>query len=139
MAKPTLAGERVPDFAFSMRASSGAQWVFVEIERPSKQISTRGEEFQFTSDFTQAKGQLLSWDTLIIRDLGFFERRFPGLSRPEFHIIFGRDSELTPKRREMLLAEFANTPNRKFSTFDDLGNRFEKIIQRIFPNEPSQK
>lgn len=139
LAKPSLAGERVPDFAFSMRSSSGVQWVFVEIERSSKRIFTLGEEFQFTSDFTQAKGQLLSWDSLIRKGLGYFEKCFPGLEQPAFHLVFGRDNELTPKRREMLLAEFANTPNRKFSTFDDLANRFETIITRIFPNESIRK
>ena len=132
--KPSLAGERYPDFAFSFRSSFGARWLFVEIERPSKLIFTKGDEFQFTSDFTQAKGQLLQWDTLITRDQAFFAKRFPGLSKPEFHLIYGRDAELDTVRRDMLVAEFSSTPNRTFSTFDDLANRFENIIGRIFPH-----
>jgi hypothetical protein len=131
--KPTLGGERQPDFAFSIRSSFGSQWIFVEIERPDKRVFTTGQGFQFTHEFTQAKGQLLQWDTLITRDCGFFEKRFPGLLKPEFHLIFGRDSELDSSRREMLVAEFSGSPNRRFSTFDDLANRFETIISRVFP------
>ena len=133
VSKPSLAGERYPDFAFSFRSAFGARWLLVEIERPNKLIFTKGDEFQFTSEFTQAKGQLLQWDTLITKDQAFFAKRFPGLIKPEFHLIYGRDAELDAARREMLVAEFSNTPNRTFSTFDDLANRFEKIIGRIFP------
>jgi hypothetical protein len=131
--RPSLAGERVPDFAFSFKSAFGTRWLFVEIERPGKLIFTKGKEFQFTSDFTQAKGQLLQWDTLITRDQAFFANRFAGLVKPEFHLIYGRDAELDAGRRDMLRAEFSTTPNRAFNTFDDLANRFETIIRRIFP------
>jgi hypothetical protein len=131
--KPSLGGERQPDFAFSIRSAFGPRWLFVEIERPDKLIFTKGKNCQFTHEFTQAKGQLLQWDTLITRDHAFFARRFPGLLRAEFHLIYGRDTELDASRREMLTAEFSTTPNRTFSTFDDLANRFETIISRIFP------
>ena len=131
--KPSLGGERFPDFGFSIRSAFGARWIFVEIERPDKSIFTTGKTFQFTSEFTQAKGQLLQWDILIMRDHAFFEKRFPGLQKPEFHLVYGREAELDSTRREMLTAEFSTTPNRTFSTFDDLANRFESIINRIFP------
>ncbi len=135
--KPSLGGERQPDFAFSIRSAFGSRWIFVEIERADKQIFTTSEDFQFTRDFTQAKGQLLQWDTLITRELAYFERRFPGLLKPEFHLVYGRDAELDPGRRDMLIAEFSSTPNRTFSTFDDLANRFETIVNRILPETQS--
>jgi len=131
--RPSLAGERVPDFAFSFRSAFGTRWLFVEIERPGKLIFTKGKDFQFTSDFTQAKGQLLQWDSLITQDQAFFAKRFAGLIKPEFQLIYGRDAELDVGRREMLRAEFSATPNRAFNTFDDLANRFETITRRIFP------
>jgi hypothetical protein len=133
--KPSLAGEREPDFAFSSQSALGSRWLFVEIERPDKPIFTKGEAFQFTHEFTQAKGQMLQWDTLITKDQGFFARRFPGLLKPEFYLIYGREAELNATRRDMLVAEFSTTPNRTFSTFDDLANRFERIIRRIFPQQ----
>ncbi len=136
--KPSLAGERYPDFAFSFQSAFGARWLFVEIERPNKLVFTRSTEFQFTSDFTQAKGQLLTWDILITRDQTFFAKRFPGLVKPEFHLVYGRDAELDTARRDMLLAEFSSTPNKTFSTFDDLANRFEKIVDRIFPPQQTK-
>jgi hypothetical protein len=135
--KPSLGGEREPDFAFSIRSAFGSRWIFVEIERADKRVFTTSDEFQFTREFTQAKGQLLQWDTLITRDLAFFEKRFPGLLKPEFHRVYGRDGELDSKRRDMLIAEFSPTPNRTFSTFDDLANRFEAIVNRIFPETQS--
>lgn len=131
--KPSLGGERYPDFAFSFQSAFGVRWLFVEIERPTKRIFTTGQEFQFHSEFTQAKGQLLQWDALITKDHQFFARRFPGLIKPEFHLVYGRDNELDASRREMLVAEFSAAPNRTFSTFDDLATRFERIVDRIFP------
>ncbi|MBL8216783.1 MAG: DUF4263 domain-containing protein [Bryobacterales bacterium] len=132
LSKPSLAGERQPDFGYQIQTSLGPRWVFVEIERPQKLIFTKAAEFQFTHEFTQAKGQLLQWDNLILRDLPFFSRRFNGLLRPEFHLVYGRDAELDAARREMLSAEFSSTSNRTFSTFDDLAHRFEMIISRVF-------
>jgi hypothetical protein len=136
ISKPSLGGERHPDFAFSFQSAFGARWLFVEIERPNKAIFTQGDDFQFTHDFTQAKGQLLQWDTLITKDQAFFAKRFPGLVKPEFHLIYGRDSELKERHRDMLLAEFSSVSNRRFSTFDDLTNRFERIINRVFSGSP---
>jgi hypothetical protein len=129
--KPNLGGERQPDFAISIRDAGNVQWIFIEIEKPSKKIFTEGKNFQFHHDFTQAKGQLLEWDKLISKDHAYFERRFPGLFKPKFHLIFGRDSELDNSRRDMLRIEFSETTNRRFSTYDDLVNRFQKILQRL--------
>lgn len=129
--KPNLGGERQPDFAISIREAGNVQWIFIEIEKSSKKIFTEGKNFQFHHYFTQAKGQLLEWDKLISRDHAFFERRFPGLFKPKFHLIFGRDSELDNPRRDMLLTEFSETTNRRFSTYDDLVNKFQKILQRL--------
>ena len=130
--QPSLGGERQPDFVFSIGSASGARWVFVEIERPDKPMFTKGDSFQFSHEFTQAKGQLLQWDALITRDHSFFAKRFAGLLKPEFHLIYGRETELDSKRREMLATEFSSASNRTFSTFDDLANRFERILNRVF-------
>ena len=131
IAKPSLGGERYPDFAISIRDAGNVQWIFIEIEKSSKKFFTDGKNFQFHHDFTQAKGQLLEWDKLISKDHAFFERRFPGLFKPKFHLIFGRDDELDNPRRDMLRTEFSETTNRRFSTYDDLVKRFQKIIQRL--------
>lgn len=132
IAKPQLGGEREPDFAFALPTSAGMKWAFVEIESPTKKIFTSQPDFQFRAEFTQAKGQLLQWEPLITRDHAYFERRFHGLFKPEYHLVYGRDSELDDRRRDMLVAEFSATSNRFFHTFDDLANRFERIIRRVF-------
>ena len=130
--KPSLGDERIPDFAFSIGSASGPRWLFVEIEKPDKPIFTKGDQFQFSHQFTQAKQQLLQWDSLITQDHSYFSKRFPDLLKPEFHLIYGREAELDASRREMLAAEFSSTSNRTFSTFDDLANRFERILTRVF-------
>ncbi len=58
--------------------------------------------------------------------------RVEGLLKPEFHLIYGRAAELDSKRREMLETEFSSASNRTFSTFDDLVNRFEKMLNNVF-------
>jgi|GEM_PF-6149784 len=130
--KPSLGGEREPDFAFSTPSAGSVRWSFVEIERPDKPIFTKSENFQFSHEFTQAKQQLLQWDSLLAKDHAFFSKRFEGLQRPDFHLVYGRDRELDDARRDAIAAEFDSSANRFFSTFDDLGSRFERIVQKVF-------
>ena len=130
-AKPDRGGERQPDFAVSVRDYGGVLWTFVEIESSRKKMFTKGNKFQFTKEFTQAKGQLLEWDTLLSKDAPFFERRFQGLHKPRFLLVYGRDRELDQGRRDMLRAEFAQTSSREFCTYDDLARRFERIVENF--------
>lgn len=136
ISQPGLAGERKPDFAFSVRSSLGIKWIFVEIERPNKRIFTGGADFQFSSEFTQAENQILQWDALITREYAFFSTRFPGLFKQEYHLVFGRDAELDQARRDRLATKFSCGLIRTFSTFDDLAIRFETIAKRVFEATP---
>ena len=129
--KPSLGGERQPDFAFSVRDYGGVLRTLVEIESSRKKIFTTGDTFQFTHEFTQAKGQILEWDRLLSKDAAFFERRFGGLYKPRFLLVYGRDHELDHARRDMLRSEFAQTSNREFCTYDDLARRFERIVDNF--------
>ena len=130
--KPGLGGDYFPDFAVSIRQNNGLQWVFVEIEKPSKRIFTQGKKnFQFTRDFTQAKGQLLEWDAYITQNLLFLRQKFPNLLKAKYCLIYGRNNELDENRRGMLISEFNESNNRSFLTYDDMIEKFEKIVERI--------
>jgi Domain of unknown function (DUF4263) len=128
--QPHFGGERKPDFAISTQDYGGFRWIFVEIERPNKRIFTRGKEFQFTKDLTQAEGQILEWEAIITKDHAYFEKRYSGLYKPQFLLVFGRDQELDEQRRDRLRTRFAGS-NKDFCTFDDLARRFERILSNF--------
>ncbi|KAA9357280.1 Shedu anti-phage system protein SduA domain-containing protein [Larkinella humicola] len=132
LVKPNLGGIYKPDYAFALRHLNGLQWIFVEIEKPSKKIFTMGNKnFQFTSDFTQAKGQLLEWDRYITNNTLYLKNKFQDLFKPKYHLIYGRQSEITVEKREYLTVEFNESNNRIFSTFDDLYYKFNKIADLL--------
>jgi hypothetical protein len=123
-----LGEDFVTDYVFLVQSLEGPEYVFVEIERASKEIFTK--QGWFAASFTQAKDQILEWDKWISQNQAYILRKLPRLFKPKFHLIMGRGKGLTNEQREKLRTEFAPT-SRTFSTYDDLVDRFERIIARI--------
>jgi ppGpp synthetase/RelA/SpoT-type nucleotidyltranferase len=126
--KMKLGDDFVTDFVFRVHGVDGPEYVFVEIERPSKPVFVAGG--YFSAEFTQAKNQLLDWERWIDRNSAYLREKLPDLYRPQFHLVMGRSSDLTTEHREKLRNEFIGT-QRRFSTYDDLLDRFLTIAVRI--------
>jgi hypothetical protein len=126
--KMALGEEYKTDYVLLVQGSAGQEYVFVEIERPGKPIFVA--EGHFSHHFTQAKDQLLQWSSWIKNNYSYLERKLPGLGRPTFHLVMGRSSELGQGQRERLQEEFTPT-GRRFSTYDDLADRFAKIVETL--------
>lgn len=129
MIKPTLSDQYIPDYAFATRRNGRLHWTFVEIENPDKRIFTK--QGQFTAQFTQAKNQLLQWDSFISQNILFLKEKFHDLNRPSFYLIYGRNDELDSDNKSIIESEFASNVNRKFSTFDDLALDFKTLLMRL--------
>ena len=117
------------DYVFLVQGPGGPQYVLVEIERPSKRIFTK--KGHFTAEFTQAKDQLLYWETWVTRNHPYLSTKLRGLFKPGFHLVMGRDQGLPDGRRDKVTAEFYSTPSRVFSTYDDLAHRFRQLVSRV--------
>jgi ppGpp synthetase/RelA/SpoT-type nucleotidyltranferase len=117
----------VTDFVLRVQGHLGAEYVFVEIEKPGKPLFVRAG--QFSAEFTQAKDQLLNWEHWILRNHAYIRERLPDLGHPQFHLVMGRDKEMSETNRAKLQTEFAGSV-RRFSTYDDLARRFEILINR---------
>jgi hypothetical protein len=128
-AKLPLGEDYVTDYVLLVQGHQGLEYVFVEIERPDKEIFTKAG--QFAEPFTQAKNQLLDWENWLTKNHGYISRKLPRLYKPQFHLVMGRDSKLTTEQKEKLHSEFLGTV-RRFSTYDDIETRFERIIARLF-------
>lgn len=90
---------------------------------------------EYRSNFSQAKNQLLTWSSWITENHQYLERRLPKLGRPMSHLIMGRSEGLEgPRQRAILQAEFAGT-ERRFSIYDDVAERFGKIIETLMGEE----
>jgi hypothetical protein len=123
-----LGKELETDYVFHVQGLSGLEYVFVEIESATKKVFTQGG--QFSSAFTQAKNQLLDWERWITQNLAYASRDLPDLYAPRFHLVMGRSRDLNTQQREKLKTEFAST-SREFSTYDDLVERFLKVVERV--------
>lgn len=126
-----LGEDFVTDYVLLIQGHQGLEYVFVEIERPNKEIFVKSG--QFSAPFTQAKDQLLGWDSWLTKHHAYASTKLPDLHKPKFHLIIGRGNELDKVQKEKIQNEFSGT-NRIFSTYDDLGNRFKTIVDRLLRN-----
>ena len=124
-----LGKEYVSDFLFRTQGTQGEEYVFVEIERATKRIFTQAD--QFSSEFSQAKSQILSWQTWVGENIAYLRQDVPSLYHPYFHLVMGRSHDMSRGRSAMIRNEFAN-PFHRFSTYDDVLQRFEQIISNLF-------
>lgn len=127
--KFSLGEDYVTDYVLLVQGYQGPEYVFVEIERPGKQIFTKAG--QFAEAFTQAKNQLLDWENWLTKNHAYVSRKLPQLYKPQFHLVMGRKRNLTREQKEKIHSEFFGTV-RRFSTYDDIGNRFKIIIERLY-------
>jgi hypothetical protein len=123
-----LGDDFITDYVFIVQGSQGLEHVFVEIEKTKKGIFTKSG--QFSANFTQAKDQILDWDSWLIKNHAYISSKLSKLHKPLFHLVMGRNSEITDLQRSKIQAEFTGT-TRRFSTYDDLSSRFQQIAQRI--------
>jgi len=127
-----LGEDYVTDYVFLVQGFSGQEYIFVEIEKSTKPIFV--SKGHFSQEFTQAKGQLLRWSAWISENHQYLEKKLPKLGRPTFHLITGRSAELGVGERSILQAEFSGT-DRRFSTYDDLIERFRAIVDKLLGSE----
>lgn len=123
-----LGEDYVTDYVLLVQGHQGQEYVFVEIERPDKELFT--DSGQFSAKFTQAKDQLLDWDGWLTKNHAYVSQKLPNLHKPQFHLVIGRGNSLELERKEKIQSEFTGT-TRRFSTYDDLANRFKVIIERL--------
>lgn len=123
-----LGEDYITDYVLLVQSPQGLEYVFVEIERPDKDIFVKAG--QFSSEFTQAKDQLLDWDNWLTKNHAYISRKLPGFYKPQFHLIIGRDTNMAVEQKEKIQSEFIGTA-RRFSTYDDLVIRFKKIVDRL--------
>ncbi len=127
-----LGADYVTDFVFLIQGLHGEEYVFVEIEKASKKIFT--QTGQFTSEFAQARQQLLDWETWITYNHAFLRRDLPDLFKPKFHLIMGRSTSFTQTNRETL--SNAQELNKIYSTYDDIKLHFMQALKRLSPLSP---
>ncbi len=126
--KLRLGDDYITDFVFDVQGHNGREYVFVELEKPTKLIFT--SQGYFTAYFTQAKDQLLNWERWISANQAYIIQKLPGLFKPSFHLVMGRSADLLQTHREKLRTEFATT-SRTFSTYDDLLRRYRQILDQL--------
>ncbi len=123
-----LGEDYVTDYVLLVNGPQGSEYIFIEIERPNKEIFIKAG--QFSADFTQAKDQILEWDNWLTKNHAYVSRKLPNFYKPQFHLVIGRDTNLTIENKEKIQSEFSAT-SRRFSTYDDLVKRFKTIVDHL--------
>lgn len=121
-----LGDDYVTDFVFLIQGQSGRQYVFVEIECPTKPVFIKSG---LSSGFTQAKGQILDWKRWIRKHHSYVRDKLPGLHKPQFLLVMGRSAETRVSDRSERLEEEFSASDISFATFDDLLERFRRVIE----------
>lgn len=130
IAKPPLGADFHPDFAFFWRHSAGSFIELVEIEGPSLEIFTGGDEF--TSEFNHAVQQLADWEDWCNRHRegvpDLFEPLFdmglttevPTYTRVRTRLVAGRRAQvdLAPRRKKRWQQKVSEVPGRSVRTWD---------------------
>ena len=127
-AKFKLGKDYITDFVFVVQTRHGKEWVLVEIERPNKELFT--QDGRVSHKFTQAQNQLLDWELWVEKNQVYLQQDFPGIRRPVYHLVIGRNIEMTSDEREKLRT--LEKPNHVYSTYDDIVEQFETLINRMF-------
>lgn len=99
------------DFVWCDPSSSGAEWHFAELERPGASLFTRAGDPSKVLSHTMR--QVRDWQDWILRNVGYAEKKMPGVYQPMGHIFMGRRAELVRREaREHLRA--INAQSRGF-------------------------
>lgn len=126
--KLPLGSEYDTDFVFLNRAWLGTEYVFVEIERADKKIFTKSGII--SSEYTQAKGQIINWRIWIEDNHAYIRNKLDGLHQAVFHLVIGRSTSLDSSLRRKAYID-ASASLMRLSTYDDLHERMNNLIERL--------
>lgn len=126
----------VTDFAFVSKCTIFWNIVLIEIEDPKKKMFTQKDDF--SADFTQAKGQIDNWKSLLNYDKNekeLLEKSLKTLLVPErmrdnpinikYVLVYGRSSEINNDTRKKKFAQLNGSSDVAVVTYDSLKNRWE--------------
>jgi predicted metal-dependent hydrolase len=100
--KEPLGSEYKTDYILLVKSENGDKYILIEIEDPKKNIFT--QKGHFSKEYTGAKDQLLNWKHWVRQHISYFKDKFPDMGEPEYHLVMGRNIELTPKKRQKIRA-----------------------------------
>ena len=127
--KQKLADDFITDFVLTSTLDQGIKYTFIEIERVSMPIFTKGGEF--TADFKHTEKQTLDWDLWLEENKAFLKTKLIGLESPEFIIVAGRSLDFTERQNALLRAWNRRQNNLKFYTYDDLTKKLKELISNL--------
>jgi hypothetical protein len=127
--KQKLGEDFITDFVLTNTLSQGTIYTFVEIERVSMPIFTKGGEF--TADFKHTEKQTLDWDLWLEKNKSYLKEKLIGLESPEFIIVAGRSNDFVEGQNALLRAWNRRQNNLKFYTYDDLLKKLKELISNL--------
>jgi hypothetical protein len=98
--KIRLGSEYELDFAWFDTGSSGAEWRFVELEAPSRQMFRKSGEPSYW--LNHALQQVRDWNSWVHQNLAYARKLMPYVDYPLSYVVVGRRKELTSTNAERL-------------------------------------
>ena len=107
------------------------QYIFIEIEKPSKQLFTK--KLYPTQKLSQPIGQILNWFVWIEDNINYAQSHgFPNIHSPKGVIVIGRKNKLTEKEnRQLKILNDIYYPKIEILTYDDVLKNARNIIKNL--------
>ncbi len=127
--KQRLGEDFVTDFVLVSTTTQGPTYTFVELERSSHPVLTKG--FALTSPVSHAIAQIRDWDVWLEKNKAYLQNKLPGFETPKYMVIIGRSAEFTEDQKTYMRSYNRDFRNTELLTYDDVLVRFEATIQRL--------
>ena len=127
--KQKLGEDFCTDFVLIDMLDQGPRYTLVEIEKSSHELFTKSGEFR--SEVQHAIHQTCQWDIWLQKHSSYLRDKLRGFETPQYTIVIGRSTKLTPEHREYLRAYNRRLNNTQLITYDDVATSFEDRIRAI--------
>lgn len=129
ISKQKLGEDWITDFVLVNMLDQGPRYTFVEIEKPSMPILTKGNEF--TKEFKHAEKQILDWDIWLQDNQDYLQRKLTKFEMPNYLIIGGRSKNINDIGKRYIRAWNRSQKNTIFWTYDDLLEKNKELLSSL--------
>lgn len=129
ISKQKLGEDWITDFVLVNMLDQGPKYTFVEIEKPSMPILTKGNEF--TKEFKHAERQILDWDIWLQDNQDYLQRKLTKFESPNYLIIGGRSKNIDEVGKRYIRAWNRSQKNTIFWTYDDLLEKNKELLNSL--------
>lgn len=127
--KQKLGEDFVTDFVLVATTTQGPAYIFVEIERATHPVLTKG--LTLASPVNHAIKQTRDWDVWLEKNKAYIKNKLPDFETPNYIVVIGRSKDFNEEQKAYMRSYNREWCNLELLTYDDLIARFKATIEKI--------